>query len=81
MLRDPACCGRHAASLAEVADRVYQSPANMETTSDPDRQEAPMNAQIASDLVLAYVGLVVVLGVAGVAVSFFFLGRQNYRDR
>ncbi|WP_344782941.1 hypothetical protein [Microbacterium kribbense] len=40
-----------------------------------------MNAQIASDLVLAYVGLVVVLGVAGVAVSFFFLGRQNYRDR
>jgi hypothetical protein len=38
-----------------------------------------MDAQLASDLVLAFVGLVVVLGVVGVVASFFFLGRQNYR--
>lgn len=38
-----------------------------------------MNAQLASDLILAYVGLVVVLGVIGVAMSFWHLGRQNYR--
>ncbi|WP_281166841.1 hypothetical protein [Microbacterium luticocti] len=38
-----------------------------------------MNAQLASDLLLGYVGLVVVLGVVGVVASFWHLGRQNYR--
>jgi hypothetical protein len=38
-----------------------------------------MDAQLASDLVLGYVGLVVVVGIIGVVASFWYLGRQNYR--
>jgi hypothetical protein len=38
-----------------------------------------MDAQLASDLLLGYVGLVVVVGIVGVIASFWYLGRQNYR--
>ncbi|WP_308493491.1 hypothetical protein [Microbacterium terrisoli] len=38
-----------------------------------------MDAQLASDLVLGFVGLVVCLGVIGAVLSFWFLGRQAYR--
>lgn len=37
-----------------------------------------MDAQLASDLLLGYVGLVVVVGVVGIVASFWFLGRQGY---
>ncbi|WP_277985758.1 hypothetical protein [Microbacterium protaetiae] len=38
-----------------------------------------MDAQLASDLLLGYVGLVVVIGIVGTIASFWFLGRQSYR--
>lgn len=38
-----------------------------------------MNAQLASDLVLGFIGLLSALGILGVALSFYHLGRQNYR--
>ena len=38
-----------------------------------------MDAQLASDLLLGYVGLVVVVGIVGAIASIWYLGRQNYR--
>jgi hypothetical protein len=38
-----------------------------------------MNAQLASDLLLGFIGLVAAAGVVGIVASFWHLGRQNYR--
>jgi hypothetical protein len=67
------------ASLAEVAVRVYQVGRYHDddvTRTDPGGK---MDAQLASDLLLGYVGLVVVIGIVGVIASFWYLGRQGYR--
>lgn len=67
------------ASLAEVSVTESTSDtATMKThpLADP---EDPMDAQLASDLLLGFVGLLALAGLVGTVLGFWSMGRSGYR--
>ncbi|MDQ1206404.1 hypothetical protein QE377_002763 [Microbacterium sp. SORGH_AS 862] len=47
--------------------------------ASPDRKDSPVDAQLASDLLLGFIGLLSLGSLIGVVGAFWSMGRQNYR--
>jgi hypothetical protein len=47
--------------------------------ASPDRKDSPVDAQLASDLLLGVIGLLSLGSLIGVIGAFWSMGRANYR--
>jgi len=47
--------------------------------ASPDRKDSPVDAQLASDLLLGVIGLLSLGSLIGVVGAFWSMGRANYR--